>query len=97
MNVALQPLPSKYPRRRFSTDDVALMIDAGIMGEDERVELIDGELMEIASKGGGHDIPKSRLNRLLVQATGDDVFVGVETTIQLSDRVLVDPDLVVFP
>ena len=46
MNVALQPLPSKHPRQRFTTDDVARMIDAGIMDEDERVELIDGELID---------------------------------------------------
>ena len=97
MNVAPQPLPSQYPRRRFTADEIGLMVDAGVMGEDERVELIDGELIEMASKGVGHDIAKARLNRLLIGATGEELLVGVETTIRLSDRVLVDPDLVVLP
>lgn len=97
MNVALQPLPSQYPRRRFTADEIGRMVDAGVMGEDERVELIDGELVEMASKGVGHDIAKARLNRLLIGATNEELFVGVETTIRLSDRVLVDPDLVVVP
>jgi hypothetical protein len=77
MDIALRPLPSKCPRR-FTTDEVGRMVEAGIMGEDKRLELIDGELIEMAPKGAGHDIAKSRLNRPLVQATGDDLFVGVE-------------------
>ena len=97
MNAALLPFPSEYPRCRFTADEIGLMVDAGVMGEDERVELIDGELIEMASKGVGHDIAKARLARLLYGATADDLFVGVETTIRLSDRVLVDPDLVVLP
>ena len=97
MNVAVRPHPSKYPRRPFTADEIGRMVDDGTMGEDERIELIDGELVEMASKGVGRDIAKSRLARLLYGATGDGLFVGVETTVRLSDRVLVDPDLVVFP
>lgn len=97
MSVAPQALPPQYPRRRFTADEIGRMVDAGVMGEDERVELIDGELIETATQGVGHDMAKARLARLLYGATGEELFVGVETTIRLSDRVLVDPDLVVVP
>lgn len=97
MNVAVRSLTADLPRRRFSATDVAGMVQAGIMAEDERVELIDGELVQMAAKGRGHDLPKSALLRLLVSASGADLVVGVENTLQLADEVLVEPDLVVFP
>ena len=42
------------PVRRFSVDDVARMVEAGILGADKRVELIDGELIVMPLQGPEH-------------------------------------------
>jgi hypothetical protein len=43
MNVAVTTAAEGFPRRAFTVDDIARMIEAGIIGEDERFELIEGE------------------------------------------------------
>ena len=45
MNVAVTRAAEGFPRRAFSVDDVRRMIDAGVIREDENVELIEGELV----------------------------------------------------
>ncbi len=39
------------PRRRFTVAEVEAMVAAGVMDEDERVELIGGELVPMSPKG----------------------------------------------
>jgi hypothetical protein len=42
MNVAVEPQPPKaFPRRAFTVDDISRMIEAGIISEDEKFELIE--------------------------------------------------------
>jgi Uma2 family endonuclease len=85
------------PRRTFSADDLRRMVEAGILTEDENVELIDGELVMMAAKGYAHELIRQTLLALLIRAAPPDVMVAAEPTLQLSDTVLVEPDLVVFP
>jgi Uma2 family endonuclease len=73
------------------------MVDAGVLAEDERIELIGGDLLVMAAKGYAHELIKQALVRALVHAAADDVVVGVEMTIEFSRDVLVEPDIVVFP
>ena len=49
------------PRRRFTIADVEAMVAAGIMEEDERVELIGGELVPMSPKGNRHEMVKTGL------------------------------------
>lgn len=97
MHVATKPLAIDEPRRPFTTAEVARMIETGILDEEERIELIDGTLIEMAAKGVAHDMLKFRLTRFLVGATDPDLIVAVEGTLQLSERVLVEPDIAIFP
>ena len=41
--------------RQFTIDDLGRMVEAGILGHDERVELIDGEIVAISAKGNRHE------------------------------------------
>ena len=52
-------------RRRFTVKDYHLMAQAGILHEDDRVELIEGEIVEMAPIGSHHAGVVDRLNRLL--------------------------------
>ena len=51
------------PRRRFTVAEVEAMVAAGVMEEDERVELIGGELVPMSPKGNHHEIVKTALLR----------------------------------
>jgi hypothetical protein len=64
MNVAITRAAEGFPRRAFTVDDIRRMIDAQIIGEDEKFELIEGEIVMMASKGIAHEGIKSALNVL---------------------------------
>ena len=50
MNVAATTAAEGFPRRVFTVDDIARMIDAGIIGEDEKFEPIEGEIVVTARR-----------------------------------------------
>jgi len=96
MNAPVRPSPD-LPRRLFTTQDVFRMVEAGVMQEDENVELIGGELVVMAAKKNDHEIFKSVLNEWLVKGKADDLRVGVETTLYLTEMLFVEPDLMLYP
>ncbi len=49
MNVAVTTAAEGFPRRAFTVDDIARMIEAGIIGEAERFELVEGEIVMMAT------------------------------------------------
>jgi hypothetical protein len=52
--VSLHPEPVVVRHRLLTVEDYHKMAEAGILGEDDRVELIDGELIEMAPIGSNH-------------------------------------------
>jgi Uma2 family endonuclease len=95
MNVALPP--SANLRRRFTVAEVEAMVRAGILDEDERVELIHGELIPMSPKGSRHEILKIALMRRWMKLCPDDVQIAQETTFRLSDDTYLEPDFVFYP
>lgn len=73
------------------------MTEAGVLGEDERIELIEGELVVMAAKGYAHEKVRHALTELLSDARPQGIRVAAEPTLQFSDQVIVEPDIVVFP
>ncbi|OAS15820.1 Uma2 family endonuclease [Methylobacterium platani] len=70
---------------------------AGILRDDERVELLDGELVEMAAKGFAHDVVKNAVMRRLARSVPETVYLGIESTLQLGPRLLLEPDLLLAP
>jgi Uma2 family endonuclease len=97
MNVAATTAAEGFPRRAFTVDDIARMIDAGIIGEDEKFELIEGEIVMSAAKGFAHERIKSALTIGVVRALPDHLTIGVETTLRLTNTIMLEPDIAVFP
>ncbi|HEY3719756.1 MAG TPA: Uma2 family endonuclease [Roseiarcus sp.] len=101
MNVALHSRSTQaaegLPRRRFTVAEVEAMVAAGIMDEDERVELIGGELVPMSSKGIHHEALKVALNDHWVGLRSRTCVVAPETTFRLSDDTFLEPDFVVYP
>ena len=69
------------------------MIDVGILKEDDRVELIRGEIVAKMPIGNSHVACVDRLTRLFVRATGDDVIVSIQNPARLADSEP-EPDVV---
>jgi Uma2 family endonuclease len=96
MNVAVTLAADGFARRAFSAADLRRMIDAGILGEDERVELVEGELVMMPSKGYAHELIKNELTVVIARALPPTLHMGVEMTVQFSDNTILEPDIVVF-
>src|SRR5947209_12260916 len=96
MSVAVTRAADDLPRRAFTVDDIHRMMEAGSFDEDERFELIEGDLVMMNPQHIEHDRIKTILNMALAQVAPAEVLVGVEVTIQLARNVLVQPDLTVI-
>jgi Uma2 family endonuclease len=84
-------------RRRFTVADVEAMVAAGIMEEDERVELIGGELVPMSPKGNHHEVLKAALLDRWYRVRPDHVMLVPETTFRLSPDTYLEPDIVIYP
>lgn len=88
MNVSSPPL-----RHRLSASEFERMAEVGILAEDERVELIEGDLIDMTPIGSRHAGAVSRLTRLLGSAVGTDAIVSVQNPIRLDRHSQPQPDL----
>lgn len=80
-------------RRRFTTDEYEQMSLAGVLAEDDRVELIEGEIVEMSPLGPQHAACVDRLNRSLQRLVGDRAIVRVQNPIRLGEYSLPQPDI----
>ena len=85
------------PRRRFTVAEVEAMVAAGVMEEDERVELIGGELVPMSPKGNHHEVVKTALLRRWFRAAPAEIELTPETTFRLSEDTYLEPDVVIYP
>lgn len=79
--------------KRFSVAEYHRMVEAGVLGEDDRVELVEGVLVEIAAMGSRHAACVDRLNRTLNRLVGEKALVRVQSPIRLDDSSEPEPDL----
>jgi Uma2 family endonuclease len=86
----------RLAKRPFTVDEYHHMAEAGILKEDERVELIDGEVVFMSPIGTRHAACVKRLNTLLVQQTGQRAVVGVQDPVRLSEYLEPQPDISVL-
>src|SRR4051812_10451664 len=83
-------------RYRFTRADYHHMARVGILKPRPRVELIDGEIVEMSPIGHRHMASVDRLNRIFVPAVGDAAIVRVQGSIALDDYGEPEPDLVLL-
>ncbi|MGH2372488.1 MAG: Uma2 family endonuclease [bacterium] len=83
-------------KRRFTVDEYFRMGQAGIFSEDDRVELIDGEIVEMTAIGTRHAECVNRLTKLLVTLAGEDAVVSVQNPVRLDGFSVPQPDLAVL-
>lgn len=85
------------PRRRFAVAELEQMVAAGILDEDERIELIGGEIVPMSPKGNQHEAVKTALNLHWARCLPEDLTFTTETTFRLSPDTYLEPDFVFYP
>ena len=87
------PLPLwRMPRARYDR-----LIEAGIFGPDDRIELLDGLLVVREPQGERHATVVALVRAALEKAFGHAYYVREEKPIALDERSEPEPDLVVVP
>lgn len=92
---AEQDRVANVQRHRFTVDEFARMGKAGIFTEDDRVELIDGEILEMTPIGPPHAWIVSRLAELLITRLAGKAYVSIQNPVRLDRHTEPEPDLVV--
>lgn len=72
------------------------MAAAGLFGEDDRVELVEGEVIDMAPIGSRHAACVDRLTRLLVSRLGERAIVRVQSPVRMGDLSEPQPDVAVL-
>ena len=83
-------------RHLWTVEEYHRMGEVGLLDADARVELIEGEIVEMAPIGDAHAATSNRLNRLLVLAVGERGIVAVGNPVRLSQRSEPQPDFSVL-
>ena len=83
-------------QRLFTIEEYHRMTEAEILREDDRVELIEGKIIQMAAIGSRHAACVKRLNKLLVRAVGDSGIVGAQDPVLLPDRSEPESDLTIL-
>ncbi|MBX3570493.1 MAG: Uma2 family endonuclease [Rhizobiaceae bacterium] len=85
------------PRRPWTRAEIEAMVAAGIIDEDERFELIGGEVVPMSPKGARHELVKMHLSRHLILTCPADLNMLSETTLWLDEISFVEPDVCIWP
>jgi Uma2 family endonuclease len=87
---------TELEKRLWTVEEYYAMADAGILGEDDRVELICGEIVIISPIGVRHAACVNRLTRLFVKRLGGKSTVSVQNPIVIYPDSEPQPDLVLL-
>ena len=95
-DVSTGTLPSDLPRRRFTVDEVNQMVEQGILGEDEHVELLEGELVVMSPQGPPHAARVSDLLQKLIHAYQGVAHLRSQAPLEVRPYSLPEPDAAVI-
>lgn len=91
MNLSAAPI-----RHKLSVSDYYRMGEAGILHEDDRTELIEGELIDMAPIGCYHAGIVGRLTRMFIENTGCFAIVWAQNPVHLDNFSEPQPDLMLL-
>ena len=86
----------KVKRHRLTLEDYHRLGEAGILGEDDRVELLEGQLVDMSPIGPRHAFVVDALAEALITAVAGHAMLRVQNPIFLDDLSEPQPDLTVI-
>jgi len=86
------------PRRRWAVAEIQEMLAKGIIAEDERFELIGGEVVPMSPKGNRHELVKAALQQYWFPRIVDTpINLITETTLYVAKDEFLEPDFLFWP
>jgi Uma2 family endonuclease len=83
--------------RRFTVDEYTRMLEIGLFGHNPHIELLDGEILNMAAQGDPHIECIMRLSHELVLSGGNDFYVSQQSGVRLSPYSRPEPDIALVP
>lgn len=81
---------------RFTVTEYEKMAEAGILRQDQRIELIEGEIVDMSPIGKGHMARVDRLNELFMRGVLGRAIVRIQGSVRLGEHLEPQPDLVLL-
>jgi Uma2 family endonuclease len=93
------PPATRHWRERtdLTLDDIEALVQANAFTEYDRLELINGTLVDMSPKGRRHEVVREELSNEWTRVAPHEVFVTCEPQFNLAPRVYLQPDLLVRP
>ena len=89
--------PKQPSRHRLDVDAYYKMVEAGILPRDQRVELIDGEIIDVNAMGSRHAAIKNDLAQLFIRSLSNDVArVICQSPLRLDSYNEPEPDVAIL-
>ncbi|NOX43097.1 MAG: Uma2 family endonuclease [Gammaproteobacteria bacterium] len=89
-----QSIPSEYlHRHRITVEDYYKIGEAGIFSEKDKVELIEGEIIDMVPIGSQHAYILNKLNRVFTRQAPDNTLVRIQDPLRLDKYNEPEPDL----
>ncbi len=86
-------MATEYARRRLTISEYHKMGEAGILGEDDRVELLDGEIVKMSPINVPHAVCVGQLTMLFASRLAGKGMVWVQNPIYIDDLNEPQPDV----
>lgn len=86
-------MATEIARRRFTVDEYYRMAQARILRPDDRVELVDGQVVQMSPIGAGHAAAVAALTRGLQVLVGDRAVLWIQSPLRLGPHDVPQPDL----
>lgn len=90
MSTPAQPSPHRHA---YSVDDYYRMTEAGILRPGDRVELIEGEIIDRVPIGSRHAAAVKRIAHILRQTVGERAYLSVQDPVRLGRYSEPQPDI----
>jgi len=86
-------MPAEIIKKRFTVDEYHRMAEAGILRPQDRVELIDGDVIQMSPAGHRHRVRVLRAATLFGRAFGDRALVSCQSDLKLNEWTEPQPDI----
>jgi Uma2 family endonuclease len=83
-------------RMRISVERYLKMVATGVLTEDDRVELVDGDILNMPPIGPPHSSVVTLLTKTLVLGAGDSALVAPAGSVPLGNFSMPEPDLMLL-
>ncbi|MFM9886211.1 MAG: Uma2 family endonuclease [Burkholderiales bacterium] len=99
LDIALRPRPHEPLRpapRKYTAADIFFFLEAGLIDEKAKFELLNGEIVPMSPKGNHHEVAREILLEWLFGTWIAPFRLMVEHTLTLGDNLIVEPDFIIY-